>query len=137
MASMENKTRVALDADFKEYLGEYQIEIVKNSSEYSTTDRIGVKITMGSGLEIKTFSELDALSGTDTKLQLDKLCWRAVAQHWLKDDTADHGEPHKNVFCYHDGSTRGVQNKNLPLPPEISDKEMDIRHRLIFGGEVQ
>lgn len=118
---MEQQIRDALDADFKEYLG---IVDIRKESDYSKS-----VIIFGKSMTFKIEAEKEE--------DLPKLAWRAVAEYWLQDDTADHGEAKKNRFCYYDGSTRGVQNKNLPMPPEKSEKEMDIRWRLAFGKEIQ
>lgn len=116
---MIDETFRVLQADFADYLGEIQIAAVEGKSEYrlETEKRGFIRVAV------------------ETPAGLPRAAWRKIAMMWLDDPAIVRPSAKKAKFCYCNGSTRGVQNKNLPLPPECGDREYDIRHRLAFGGK--
>lgn len=115
MTPIENRIRELLDIDFKEWLANY----VVLCAQYE--DRTSVSVACESGKNFHIVIKDDIMP-----------VWRAVASAWLDDPEADRGEPH----------VLGTNQKNpwtrsdRPLPSKLSDKELDIRHRLAFGWKV-
>jgi len=115
-------------AEFKEFTGEFR-NIIYENSEYTKNRGVGLEFEKARILmwDITNYG-LKELS----EVNWPNKAWRAVAQEWLKagGDQANKKTPQ---FCYHNGSTRGVQNQERPLPFERRDWEMDVRYRLAFG----
>ena len=141
MTPIEIKIRELLDLDFKEWLGKYRVEVRSESMEYGIKERLGVFLFCADGRKFKAEAgpyhgapeELYAgYNRTVAEREVIMLLWKAVASAWLDDPEADRGEPH----------VLGTNQKNpwtrsdRPLPSKLSDKELDIRHRLAFGWKV-
>jgi len=103
--------------DFSAFTGEIQVAMAASGTGFTGT--------------ADTEKEGRFIVNGETVEEFYRDLWYQIAEKWLLWD----GKParHNLQFCFHDGSIRGVQNKYLPMPPECSDEEMDIRHRMAFG----
>ena len=108
---MFEEVRKKLDEDFKDYLGDYDIVTMINTS------------TIITGLRIES-DTIDIVCDSVNPRDV----WVTVAQEWLRDPKVDRGVG------------KSIQRKEQPWSKVMtrvsnkSDKEMNIRHELAFGG---
>jgi len=140
LTPLESQIRELLDADFKEWLGEYRFYFFDRQSECGLTSQLAVFLDCSDGKNFKAESQpfegsIEAFGSfceyQKQGRQLIEMLWKAVAEAWLADSLADHGEQHRLGTNQKNPWTRS----DRPLPSKLSDKELDIRHRLAFGGK--